>query len=300
MSKKWDTKGDKVFNIVNIFILSLLLVFIMYPLWFVIIASVSDATDVTLGRVVFLPKNFTIIGYQKMLEYREIWIGYRNSVFYTTVGTVNSLFLTMSAGYVLTRKDLPGRGLITLFLLIPMYFGGGLVPSYLNMRDLGLLNTWFTLLITGALSIMFIIMARTLIQTNIPHEMFEATRVDGCNDFQYFFKFVIPLSKAAIACFAVFYAVSYWNEFFSAIIFVSDRNKHPIQVFLRRILLQNSILNDMVEMWENDVDLGKELFMLAEAMKYAIIIVASLPMLVVYPFAQKYFTKGIMMGSLKG
>ena len=296
MTNKWDTTGDKIFNAVNLFILSVLLLIVAYPLWFVVIASFSDASEVAFGNVVLLPVRFTLEGYRKVLEYNEIWIGYRNSLYYTLVGTLCSILITMSAGFVLTRKDLPGRGFIILYLLIPMYFGGGMIPAYLNMRDLGLLNTWFVLLITGMVSTYYIIMARTFIQSSIPYEMYEAASSEGCSEFRYFFQFILPLSKALIACLAVFFAVASWNEYFSAIIYITDQNKHPIQVFLRRVLLLNTEI-DISNSFDGDVN---ETLMAVESMKYGLIIVASLPVLLVYPFVQKYFMKGVMLGSFKG
>ena len=287
--------GDIWFSVFNYTVLGILFFIVAYPLYFVVIASFSDPTAVAMGNVKFLPVKPTLVGYQEILKNNEIWLGYKNSLFYTVVGTSLNIFLTMTAAYVLTRSDMPGRNLFMFLFTFTMFFSGGLIPTYLTAKDLNLLNTRWILLLLGAVNIQNLIIARTSIQSNIPKELYEAATIDGCSDFGYFFKMVLPLSKAIIAVLVIYYAVGHWNQYFNALVYVTKDELRPLQVFLSEILLASQSTMD-----EFAQDNASHAMMVAESMKYGVIIVASIPVLIIYPFVQKYFMKGVMIGSLKG
>ncbi len=291
--------ADLAFDIINTALLFLLLLIVAYPLYFIVIASLSTPNLVATGQVLFFPRGLTLVGYQKVLGYGMIWLGYRNSIFYSLGGAFLSVSLTMMAGYVFTRRDLAGRNFLLALFVIPMFFGGGLIPTYLVVRSLNMLNNPMTLVIMGCVSMYNIIIARTFIDSNIPSEMLEAARIDGCNNVQYFFKIILPLSKAVIAVLTVFALVGQWNSYFNALIYINSRNLYPLQLVLREILnAQTEMMRQLQVGTVNSNDMQQ--IYLAESMKYGIIIVSSLPMLMIYPFAQKYFVKGVMIGSVKG
>lgn len=294
--KQRKYKSDYVFSICNILIMTIILIVVAYPLYFVIIASISSPSQVAMGNIILYPKDISFSGYREIFRNQEIWLGYANSLFYTIFGTILNISLTMTTAYVLTRKDLPGRKIFTMFIMLTMFFSGGLIPTYLTVKSYNLLNTYRILILLGAISVYNTIIARTFIQSNIPHELFEAARSDGCSDFRYFFQIVLPLSKAIIAVLVVYYAVGHWNQYFNALIYVSNRNKQPLQVFLREILIQNSYTDEL----QHATDNASDSIMVAESMKYGVIIIASIPVMVLYPFVQKYFMKGVMIGSIKG
>jgi len=273
-------------------------VVMLYPIWFVIIASISDPIAVNSGDVVFLPIGFQLEGYSNILRNEWILIGYRNSLIYAFFGTLFSLTLTFPAGYVLSRKDVFGHKLITLYLLITMFFNGGLIPTFLVVRDLNLLDRPFTLIILGAVSVFNIILCRVYIQSSIPGELQEAARIDGCSDFGILFKIILPLSAPILAVLALFYGMARWNDFFTALIYISTRQYNPLQIFLREILIQNAqfdVRRDIA-----DLAAAAERARLAQVMRYGLVVVSSLPMLILYPFVQRYFVKGVMIGALKG
>ena len=287
---------------INIILVVLVAFVMIYPLYFIIIASVSEPRDVLSGRVVFLPVGFTLEAYQNVLRESRIWIGYRNTLLYTTLGTLLALFMTMPAAYVLSKKNLVGRGLLSWFFIIPMYFGGGLIPTYLQVKSLSLLDKPYTLAILGSLSIYNVIVTRVYFQTAIPEEIFESAHIDGAGEIRTFLQIALPLAKPIIAVMALFYAVGRWNDFFTALIYVSKADYQPLQLVLRGILLLNQRAMDGINMIK-DTEMIKDLSRLAylaEAMKYSIIFIASAPLLVAYPFVQKHFIKGLMVGSLKG
>ncbi|MEG1874961.1 MAG: carbohydrate ABC transporter permease [Angelakisella sp.] len=296
MLAKRKPMSDKVFDVINFFVLAVLLLIVAYPLYFIIIASVSDPAAVARGQVVLWPKDISFDGYKEIIKNKDLWIGYKNTIFYTVVGTILNVSITMMAAYVLSRKDLPGRNFFTFLFTFTMFFSGGLIPTYLTMKRLNLLDTYAILILMGAISTYNLIIARTFIQSNIPNELFEAASVDGCSDFRYFFSIVLPLSKAIIAVLVVYYAVGHWNEYFNGLIYVSDKMKRPLQVFLQEILLQSSYTSELSMASDN----ASQSIMVAESMKYGVIIVSSLPVMVLYPFMQKYFMKGVMIGSVKG
>ncbi|MDY5016572.1 MAG: carbohydrate ABC transporter permease [Eubacteriales bacterium] len=290
------SRQDRTFYIIVYCIVTFLTLTVLYPVIFVISSSFSSGAAVSTGQVVFLPVDFSLEGYRRVMEYREVWLGYRNTIFYTVVGTVNNVAMTMICAYPMSRKDLPGKKYLTWFFLVSMYFGGGLIPTYLLMRDIGYLNTVWAIIVPGSFSVYQMIVARTFINNNVPHEMLEAAKIDGCSDFRYFLMFVLPLSKAILAVLTLQYAVGHWNSYFSAHIYLTKKELYPLQSFLREILVMSNInVDEQLDPETADIIRG-----LAEAMKYALIVVATAPIMCVYPFIQKYFVQGIIIGSLKG
>lgn len=293
----YDTRRDKLFYTINIAFLSLLLLIVAYPLYFVIIASFSDPVAVSMGKVLLWPKGVNLLGYQRILGYTDIWVGYRNTFIYTILGTGLNLALTLSCAYSLSRREMPGRNIFMAIIMFTMFFSGGLIPTYLLVKRLNLINTYAVLIIMGGVSVMNVIIARTFFQNTIPEELHEAAEIDGCDDLHFFFQIVIPLSKAIIAVLTIYYAVGHWNEFFNALIYLNNRSKFPLQLFLREILIQNQSNPDMQQMVDENATKAQQVY---ESMKYGIIIVSSVPVLLLYPFVQKYFMQGVMVGSIKG
>jgi len=294
-----DTGSDKIF-ITSIYIaLSILLIITIYPLYYVVIASFSDPNLVALGKVILLPKGITFEGYYKVFNNLDIWIGYRNTVFYTIVGTMINLTVTLSAAYSLSHKPLIGRKLISFMLLFAMYFSGGLIPTFLLIKSLGMLDTIWVMLIPGAASVYNILVARAFMSRGIFVELEDAARIDGCSIIGTFVRIIIPLSTALIAVLTLFYGIGHWNSYFQAMIYLSDRNKFPLQLFLREILVLSQ-MNDSNTITAEQAELMALQARIAELVKYVIIIVATLPVMIIYPFLQKYFVRGVMLGSIKG
>ncbi|MGI6337678.1 MAG: carbohydrate ABC transporter permease [Eubacteriales bacterium] len=299
------TRADVVFDIFNYAIMVIVLIITIYPLYFTIIASFSDPTQVSLGNTTLWIKGFTIETYSSVFKNSEIWIGYRNTIFYTLFGTIFNLFLTIPTAYVLSKKTLPGRSAISWYFLFTMYFGGGLVPSYLLVTGLHLDNTVFTIIILGGLSVYNMIVTRVYFQNSVPEELYEAAIIDGASDFRQFFTIALPLSAPIIAVMALYYGVGRWNDYFTALIYLNDNDKMPLQIVLRRILIQNqslsaSLTTEQQMMNEETKAYLERMKRVAEGMKYSLIWIASAPLLIAYPFVQKYFVKGVMIGSLKG
>lgn len=295
-SKIRRSKADVAFNIVNTILLGLVLVIVLYPLWFVLIASISDPNLVTLGKITFLPKGITMAGYEKVFEYDDVWMGFRNSLFYTVTFTLIATALTVSSGYVISRKDLVGRKLLTTFFMVCMFFNGGMIPTYMVVRSLGMVDTVWAVIIPNCVWVYNMLIARTFFATSIPDEMLEASQIDGCSNLRFFFRIVVPLSPAIIAVLVLFYAVAQWNSFMDALIYLKTKELYPLQIILRNILLQNSVDSSMI----GDASSMDERQRLADMLKYVLIIVSCVPMFIVYPFVQKYFVKGVMIGAVKG
>ena len=291
-----ESRVDQLFNWVNYTILALFLVVVLYPLIYVVSASFSDGAAVIAGKVVLWPVDFSVAAYEKIFAYDRIWTGYANSLFYAVVGTLLNVGMTLIAAYPLARRDLYGRGLILGLFVFTMFFNGGLIPSYLLVRDLDMLNTRSALLIPQALSVWNLLIAITYFRSAIPPELLEAAQLDGCNDFNYFTRILLPLSTPLIAVLSLFYAISHWNQFFAALIYLTKENLYPLQIILRDILIQSQM--DMNMMDDMKTMAAKQA--MRELMKYALIVVASVPVLMIYPFVQKYFVRGIMLGSIKG
>lgn len=277
-------------------VLTLFFLAVLYPCVFVLSASFSSGDAVQAGKVVLLPVDFSLEGYKSVFNTPNVWIGFRNSLFYTVAGTAISVVMTMTAAYCLSRKDVPGVNGIMMLFTFTMFFNGGMIPTYLVIRQLKMLNTVWSLLIPGAIGVYNLIVARTFIRNSIPGELLEASQMDGCSDIMYYLKIVIPLSKAIIAVLVLFYGVGIWNSYFNALIYLNDRNLYPLTIFLREILLVESIDPSTV----TDPELQAKIASLAGVIKYALIVVTMIPILVIYPFIQKYFVKGVMIGSVKG
>ena len=296
-------KSDKTFTVVNYTLLAILTLIILYPLYFTVSASISEPYEVVSGNVVLWPKGFTLESYAQIFHNEEIWTGFRNSTLYTVFGTMMSLILTIPAAYALSKKNLWGRGIITTYFVIIMYFSGGLLPTYLVVRDLGLLNQPYTLVIIGSFSVYNMVVARTYYQSSIPESLYEAAEIDGCSGFGQFFRIAIPLSKPIIAVIALYYAVGRWNDFYNSLVYITNSDYYSLQQILRNILLESqnalSAINGDTMSSEEMAYFMRRAY-LAEAMKYAIIFVSSLPMLLIYPLVQKHFVKGVMVGSVKG
>jgi multiple sugar transport system permease protein/putative aldouronate transport system permease protein len=269
-----------------------------YPLWNVVVNSISEPTAIYQGKVFLWPVKPTLEAYDTVYRYPSIWLGYRNSLFYALFGTLINLVVTTLAAFPLSRRDLGGRRAFTLVFTFTMFFSGGLVPTYMVVMRLNMLDTPWALLIPGAMSVWNMIIMRTFFQTTIPEELYEATLLDGGNDFVFLTRVVLPLSKAILAVMALYYAVGHWNAYFNALIYLNDNRLYPLQVFLRRILVLNEI--DVEIMGTLDVRETAAMQRRAELMKYALIIVSSLPVMILYPLVQKYFVQGVMVGSIKG
>lgn len=286
--------ADKTFDIMNYIILTIALLLVSYPLYFIVIASISDPSAVYAGKVVLFPQGFTLDGYKRILEYESFFTGYRNTILYTLVGTAVNVAITIPGAYALSRKDLVGRNVIMMGITFTMIFSGGLIPSYLLVLDLNLYNTMWALILPVAVSAWNLIVARTFFQQSIPDELLEAARLDGSDNFRFFFSIVLPLSKSIIVVMILFYAVSHWNSYFNAMIYLKDVDKHPLQLILRSILFENS-LGDMVE----DAATLAAQQKLGDLIKYGVIIASSLPLMILYPFLQRYFIQGVMIGAVK-
>jgi multiple sugar transport system permease protein/putative aldouronate transport system permease protein len=273
----------------------LLLLLVLYPMIFIVSASFSSGQAISTGQVKLLPVDPGIEGYRAVFKDKRIPTGYRNTVFYTVIGTFINVAMTLICAYPLARKRLPHRGAITFFFTFTMLFSGGMIPSYILLRDLHMLNTVWAMWLPGAMSIYSMIVTRTFISSAIPEELLEATQIDGCSDVTYFFLFVLPLSKAVIAVIAMMYAVGHWNAYFNAFLYLTKQELYPLQIFLREILVMNQMQNDIV-----DPETAIAMQGLADLLKYSLIVISSAPILCIYPFFQKYFVKGVMIGSIKG
>lgn len=293
---KRKTKGDFVFDIINYTLLTGSMLLILYPLYFVLIASFSDPNLIYSGEIWLFPKGLTLDGYERIFADSTIWIGYGNSLLYAVVGTAISVTITLMAAYPLARKDLIGRGAIMWFFMFTMFFGGGLIPTYLLIKDLNMINTIWALVVPGAAGVFNIIIVRTFFQSTIPDEMREAAFIDGCSNTRFFLSMVLPLSKPIIAVMVLYHVVGFWNGFFDAMIYLNEESKYPLQLVLRNILVQNQVNSNMMI----DVESYAAKLRVTELIKYGVIIIASLPLLVLYPFLQRYFVKGAMIGSIKG
>lgn len=294
IKNSWD---DRIFDWVCNGFLFLFVIVVAYPLWFVVMASFSDPMYVNNGSFLLWPRGFTIEGYELVFGDSMVWIGYLNTIIYTVGGTVLGVAIVMLAGYALSRKDLIGAPTVMKLFVFTMYFSGGTIPLYLVIQKLGLLDTRLLMIVLGSVSVYNIIIVRSFMASNIPNELHDAAIIDGCGNGKFFFQIVLPLSKAVAAVMVLYIAVGYWNSYFNAMMYMTDSFKHPLQVYLRDILVLSSTL-------AGNTDIDPEVQMKMEQMtmiiKYAIIVVSTAPILCVYPFIQKYFVKGVMIGSVKG
>ena len=288
------TFGDRIFLCLDWLILSVFLLVLVYPLLFII--SASFTAGVSVMSLTLIPARVSFAGYEAVFKYKPIWNSYYNSFIYMTGGTLVSLFVTVCCAYPLSRPDFKGRGFIMVLCMITMYFSGGTIPTFLQIRNLGLLGSRLSVILPGAMSVYNMIVMRTYMKTQIPHEIFESAQIDGCGNIRYLLRILLPLSVPILAVTGLFYAVGYWNSYFDAMMYLSGmRNKYPLSLILREILILNNMSIDQL-----DVSQLAQIEEQRNVMKYAVIVVASVPVLAIYPFVQKYFVKGIMIGAVKG
>ena len=286
---------DKVFNTVNILIMAFICVSIAYPLYFVLVASFTDPNVVNEGKILLYPVRLFTGGYERILNYPPIWRGYWNTIAYTIVGTCISIAATVPAAYALSRRDMAGRKVLMFLFTFTMFFSGGIIPLFLVVQRTGIYNSIWAMTLPGAVSVYNLIVCRTFFETTVPRELLEASRIDGCTDFGFFFKIVLPVSSTIIAVMILFYATVIWNQFMNALMFLRDQDKMPLQVIVRNLILVNQA-NTMTQDASEFIMRQK----LAEQLKYAVIVISAGPLIAAYPFLQKYFVKGVMIGSVKG
>lgn len=296
MKKKINkSRGDVLFDIFNYTVLTVLMIIVLYPLIFVLSASISDPNLVNTGKVILLPKGLNFSGYKRLFSYTQLWQGYGMSILYTVLGTMLNLFLTMTVAYTLSVKNYFGRKFLYAYIMLTMYFGGGLIPYYTLVKNIGLYNNFFTLIVLGGINVFNVIVAKSFLEGSVPGELFEAASIDGCSHFVYFAKIVLPLSKPILAVLVLYYGVAHWNDYMTALIYIDERALYPLQLILRNILIEGEMLASDVFREEEAMLRQQE----AELIKYGLIVVSSVPLLVIYPFLQKYFKKGAMIGSVK-
>lgn len=292
------SRGDIIFETIVVIILAILTLIILYPLYFVVIASFSDAKLVVAGEVWWYPKGVTLENYMQCFTNGDLMLGYRNAFIILILGTATNLFLTILCAYPLSRHDLWGRNGIMIYCTIPMFFGGGLIPTYLMVtQTLGLKNSWWAVILVAGIATYNMIIMRTFFMTSIPFELQEAAQIDGCTPIGILLRIILPLSIPVICVIGLYYGVTHWNSYFSALVYLPDKNKWPLQLFLRQILVNNDI--SAVDGGASSDEMARRA-MRAETIKYSIVILASIPMLIIYPFVQRYFVKGVMIGSVKG
>ena len=294
-----ESRDDQVFKIINTAIVTILLIIVLYPLINVLSCSFSDPLEVGAGHVILLPKGLNVLGYKRVFQDPSIMTGYANSLFYTVVGTIINLLVTVPAGYALSRSNLPGRGVIMGYFMFTMYFSGGMIPSFLLVRNLGLYDTRAVLLILGAFSTYNCIICRTFF-ASIPKELEEAASIDGCAPIRCFIQIILPISQALLGVMVLYFAVGHWNSYFNAMMYTYRDALKPLQVILRRILVEAQMSAQMSENMGGAEDYADEQYQLAALIRYAVIVVSSVPVLILYPFLQKYFDQGVMIGSVKG
>ncbi len=286
-------RGERLFTAIVYLFVILVIFIVTYPLYFIIIASLSDSRLVASGQVYLYPKGFTLAGYEAVFNDSRIWTGYRNTLFYASVGTFISMAVTIPAAFALSRKDFYLRKVFMTFFIITMFVRGGLIPTYINLKKFGMINSVWAILVPFCLSVYNMIIARTFFESSIPQELHDAARIDGCGMNQFFFQIVLPLSKAMLSVITLYYLVGKWNEYFNPLVYLNDAAKQPLQVILREILIRN-------QAFESGLSGGDAAQQVADLIKYAVIIVSTAPLLIIYPFIQKYFEKGVMIGSVKG
>ncbi|MDO5022977.1 MAG: carbohydrate ABC transporter permease [Eubacteriales bacterium] len=288
------SKGDVLFDVINYTLMIALCILIFYPLYYVVIASITDPKIVNTGKLLFYPEELYLVGYSKAFKYPSLTYGYTNTLKYTFISIIVSLAVTIPAAYSLSRKDLPGRRTILFLFSFTMFFSGGLIPMFLTIKKLGIYNTTWALVLPAAVSVYNLIVCRSFFESTIPIELLEAAKIDGCSDFTFFFKIVLPLSSTIIAVMALFYATSMWNTFFNALMFLQDDNKMPLQVVLRNLVLSNQL-----SAGSSGAELAERQKVI-DQLKYVIITVAALPLTLIYPFLQKFFVAGVTIGAVKG
>ena len=294
-NKVKKSKEDKIFDFILYGIAAILIVVALYPMYFIVIASISNPNLVSNGEILFLPKGINFKAYEQLASYSQLWTGYKNTIFYVIVGTIFTLVVNIPAAYALSRKKLYGRKALTIFYLIPMFFTGGLIPTYLAVQQFHLLDTFWVMVLPFSVVTYYIIVGRTFFANSIPEELWEAAQLDGCGYMGFFFRIVLPLSKAVIAVIALWAAVGQWNSYFNALIYLRNPELQPLQIIVRNILISNQTISSMTT-----GAAAAEAKQMADLIKYAVIVVSSAPIMCLYPFVQKHFNQGVMLGSLKG
>jgi putative aldouronate transport system permease protein len=296
-SKGKKSRADIVFDIIIYAFSILVFLLVAYPLYFIIIASFSNSTLVSMGKVLLYPKGFSLFGYSEILKNDQIWVGYRNTIFYTLFGTFINLLFTLPAAYTLSRKEFCARRPLMLFFVFTMFFNGGLIPTYLLMKDCHMIDTIWVFIIPFCVNVFNLIITRTFFENSIPNDLYEAASLDGCSHIRYFLSVVLPLSKAVISVIFLYYLVAHWNDFFTGLIYIQSDSLQPLQIVLRNILLSNQVF---AEGAGSGGAAGGYAQQYADQVKYGVIIVSTVPILLIYPFIQKYFEKGVMIGAIKG
>ena len=297
-NRSWD---DILYTWITRIFLVIMVGLMLYPVYFVVVASFSSPVYVNNGTFLIFPKGFTLRGYKEVFRDERIWIGYANTIFYTVCGTILGTSVTLLAGYALSRKDFVGRGFVTMIIMITMFISGGLVPSFLNVSNMGLINTRTIIILLGLTTAYNIIVSRTFFATSIPNELLDASQIDGCGNFGFFTRIVLPLSKPIMAVMALYFGVGRWNSYFNEMIYLKDTDKYPLTLFLRRLLSNIKEMEKMInEGLIDDVSGAVANMQMATVMQYCLIVVSTVPMMIIYPSMQKYFAKGVMIGSVKG
>ena len=301
-ARKSKIQGDFRFDVVNIIVLGLITLLFFYPMYLCLISAVSSPEEVYAGRVLLFPKGFNSEGFQRVIENDSLWRGYLNTIFYTVLGTCINLALTMTGAFVLSRRTFALRTPLNWMVLFTMFFGGGMIPTYLLVKDLKLLNTVWSLVLPGAISTWNLIITRTFLATSIPNELQEAAYIDGCNNIRFFLRIVLPNATTIIAVIGLFYAVDHWLSYWNAMLYITDETKYPLQLVLRDILLKAEVALESARSGEDSESAMAvvELLRISESVKYIVVIAGTLPLLIVFPFVEKYFVKGVMIGSVKG
>ena len=300
--EKSKVQGDFRFDVINMIALTILMLIFFYPMYLCLISAISSPEEVFAGRVLLIPKGLNAEGFQRVLQNDSLWRGYLNSICYTILGTAINLALTMTGAFVLSRKTFALRGVLNWMVLITMFFGGGMIPTYLLVKNLGMLNTVWALVLPGAISTWNLIITRTFISSSIPDELQEAAQIDGCNNARFFVSIVLPNSSTIIAVIGLFYAVDHWLSYWNAMLYITKSEMYPLQLVLRDILLKAEVALQNAQSG-TDLDGGAsivELLRISESVKYIVVIAGTLPLLIVFPFVEKYFVKGVMIGSVKG
>ena len=300
--EKSKVQGDFRFDVINMIALTILMLIFFYPMYLCLISAISSPEEVFAGRVLLIPKGFNAEGFQRVLQNDSLWRGYLNSICYTILGTAINLALTMTGAFVLSRKTFALRGVLNWMVLITMFFGGGMIPTYLLVKNLGMLNTVWALVLPGAISTWNLIITRTFISSSIPDELQEAAQIDGCNNARFFVSIVLPNSSTIIAVIGLFYAVDHWLSYWNAMLYITKSEMYPLQLVLRDILLKAEVALQNAQSG-TDLDGGAsivELLRISESVEYIVVIAGTLPLLIVFPFVEKYFVKGVMVGSVKG
>lgn len=286
---------DLLFDIVLYSICAVMLILVIYPLWFIVIASFSDPSAVAGGHVWILPVGFTLEGYDELFKQAEVWTGYRNTIVYTVLGTIFGLVVNIPAAYALSRKDLWGRKVLMGLYVFTMFFSGGMIPIFLTVQEMGFYNNFWVMIIPFSVSAYNIIVARTFFETSLPADLWDAAQIDGCGNLRYFFTMALPLSKAVISVIALWTAVGQWNGYFNALLYLRDAELHPLQLIMRNILITNQVFASMGTGEAAMIAMRR-----ANLVRYSMIIIATVPIMCVYPFIQKYFDQGVMIGAVKG